>query len=176
MEFHKTLKIEEKPGGGFIATSESGAQPIEAATKEELIQKIEMQLLQDANLSPLMVKALSKIADVVNAKVNIKATSEAKVIPLQAGQPLPPEAEKLLAESGIKPGQSGAFFSVNLTKTERAKQPSQEQPMLNPAQASQWQSPPVISSEARDTTGTILRIIAALLALGFALYMIWLRR
>lgn len=148
MEIKKTIthfayKIEEKPGGGFIALPLDPANPpIEGATREELMQKIRE-----------------------------KSTAE-----------LERELPELLNQSGLegklanlmasKAGVKGAI-KVNITtmRTDGATTETSTS-VANPSLlAPPTQSGPIIRSDAgSDRSGTMLRILAALIALGAIIY------
>lgn len=125
---HFSYRIEEKPGGGFIGrSSDPGMEPLEGATREEVLQKIQAKAtaLAGDNLTGKGFKFGG-----LNVTVNRKFSYTA--IP---------------ANPGVAPG-------------------AVEQKVLQ--QASQEFSSPVERSS--DTSGTILRVLAAVIALGALLY------
>ena len=127
---HFSYRIEEKPDGGFIArSSDPGMEPLEGATREEVLQKI--QAKATAMASPNLSDKGFKFGG-FNVTVNRKFSYTS--IPAKTGVAATdsPTDQKALREA--------------------------EQSFSSPVERSS------------DTTGTMLRVLAAVIALGALLY------
>ena len=144
MEIKKTIshfayKIEEKPGGGFIAQPLDPANaPIEGATREEVMQKIQAKSVAELE---------RELPELLNA-----GGLEGKL------------ANLLASKAGVK-------VNINITKRIDGTTTSASNvadPNLLPSTVANG---PIIRSDAgSDRTGTALRILAALIALGAIAY------
>ena len=126
---HFSYRIEEKPGGGFIGrSSDPGMEPLEGATREEVLQKIQAKAtsLAGENVSGKGFKFGG-----FNVTVNRKFSYTS--IPVNPG---------------------GA--STGSVEQKALQEPGQ-----------QFSSPVERSS---DTSGTVLRVLAALIALAALAY------
>lgn len=148
MEIKKTIshfayRIEEKPGGGFIAQPLDPANaPIEGATREEVMQKIQAQSVAELE---------RELPELLNA-----GGLEGKL------------ANLLASKAGVKGAIKVNITTTRTDGTTTATSSSIANPNLLPPPVA---SGPIIRSDAgSDRTGTALRILAALIALGAIVY------
>lgn len=118
MEITKTItkvmyRIEPKPGGGFIAradTDQSSGQamePIEAATQEELQQKIEAKMTELIQQQMPTIFKLGGIDVAVNRKVNITTQSASGKTITSRQEALPPGSDLVNLSAPIVPSTTG---------------------------------------------------------------------
>lgn len=148
MEIKKTIshfayRIEEKPGGGFIAQPLDPANaPIEGATREELMQKIQATSIAEIE---------RELPELLNA-----GGLEGKL------------ANLLVSKTGLKGALKVDITTTRTDGTTTATTTSVANPSLLPSINA---TGPIIRSDpAADRTGTALRILAALVALGAIVY------
>jgi hypothetical protein len=153
MEIKKTIshfayKIEEKPGGGFIAQPLDPANaPIEGATREEVMQKIQAQSVAELERElPELLNAgglEGKLANLLASKAGLQGAVKVNIT----------TTTKRLGDTASTT-TTGSIADPNLLPS----------PVANG---------PIIRSDAgsgSDRTGTALRILAALIALGAIVY------
>ena len=148
MEIKKTIshfayRIEEKPGGGFIAQPLDPANaPIEGTTREEVMQKIQAQSVAELE---------RELPELLNA-----GGLEGKLVNL------------LASKAGVKGAIKVNITTTRADGTTTATSSSISDPNLLPSTVAN--GPIIRSDEGSDRTGTALRILAALIALGAVAY------
>ena len=148
MEIKKTVahfayKIEEKPGGGFIAQPLDPANaPIEGATREDVMQKIQARSVAELQ---------RELPELLNA-----GGLEGKL------------ANLLVSKAGLKGTVNVSITTTRSDGSTTATSNAVANPSLLPPPTT---SGPIIRSDSgSDRTGTTLRILAALIALGAVVY------
>lgn len=146
-----SYRIEEKPGGGFLARSDDPTmEAVEGETREEVINKLEGLFLVKAGLPAGISAGVTKLLGGVN--FDLKIAKNMTVRRRNEGKALSADEQKMLTELAGPQLQTPSLQTQPTTDFQRE-----------------------LAKSSSDSTGTILRIIAALIALGAIVYAIVVR-